>query len=387
MHGDFGPPPRRHAVSPAPQLPRPQPAYRDTPQAGASPSLESEEPPASLPRPHNRRWRYVLVVLGLVLVSVAAVFGWGIWQLQPRDGDGRQRQVTIASGSTPVEIAQTLEREGIIRNAFVFRLYVWAQGRVGELKAGTYVFSPAQDVPDIVAYLVEGKVDALRITLIPGQTLREIEDSLVKYGFERTEVSAALYAAYDHPVLAGKPPTAGLEGYIFPDTYEIQGDGTVEDLVRKALDNFQQKLAESQLVAALQARNLTLYQAVTLASIIQEEVPTPAEQKQVAQVFLKRLAEDMPLGADPTFKYAAGLLGVPPSVNLDSPYNTRIKKGLPPGPIANFNLSALEAVAYPAPGDFLYFVAGDDGVTRFARTFEEHERNIERYCTAECARN
>ncbi len=111
----------------------------------------------------------------------------------------------------------------------------------------------------------------------------------------------------------------------------------------------------------------------------------PADQKQVAQIFYKRLGEDIPLGADATFVYAAKKLGVTPSVDLDSPYNTRVHAGLPPGPISTPGLSALQAVAQPAPGDYLYFVSGDDGQTYFARTQEEHEANAAQYCKVNCA--
>jgi len=127
-----------------------------------------------------------------------------------------------------------------------------------------------------------------------------------------------------------------------------------------------------------------LYQGITLASIIQREVSGTKDQSQVAQVFYSRLAQGTPLGSDVTYQYAAKKLGVTPSPSLDSPYNTRKYAGLPPGPIATPGLSALQAVATPAPGDYLYFLSGDDNVTYFARTDAEHEANIQNHCHKKC---
>jgi UPF0755 protein len=134
----------------------------------------------------------------------------------------------------------------------------------------------------------------------------------------------------------------------------------------------------------LKERGMNLHQGVILASIIQQEVADPQEQKQVSQVFQKRLGAGMALESDATFVYAAKQMGVEPSVNLDSPYNTRKVPGLTPGPIANFNFSAIEAVVAPAPGEYVYFVSGDDGKTYFANTQDEHNANIQQHCKKLC---
>jgi UPF0755 protein len=125
--------------------------------------------------------------------------------------------------------------------------------------------------------------------------------------------------------------------------------------------------------------------AFTLASIVQQESSKPEEQKKIAQVFESRLEQDISLGADPTFIYAAKLKGVEPSPKIDSPYNTRINKGLPPTPIGTFELSALQAVAEPAEGDFLFFVAGDDGKIYYTRSEEEHQVSIKEHCKENCS--
>ena len=183
---------------------------------------------------------------------------------------------------------------------------------------------------------------------------------------------------------AGKPADATIEGYLYPETYFVTTDSTVEQLFSRTFDEFEKKIKENDLTTKLQARGFNLYEGITLASIIAKEVTKKDDQYQVAQVFETRLQEGMMLGSDVTYHYAADMLGVERVVNIDSPYNTRLHTGLPPGPIGNFNLQALQAVAEPADGDYLFFVAGDDGTTYFSRTYEEHQQNIQKHCQRLC---
>jgi UPF0755 protein len=206
----------------------------------------------------------------------------------------------------------------------------------------------------------------------------------LEYGYTEEEIDDAFSRKYSHPLLGAKPKSADLEGYIYPETYQIEGTSDLTELITRSFDEFYKKLKEEDAIKKLKARNMNLHQAIILASIIQQEVADPKEQKQVSQVFQKRLAMDMALESDATFVYAAKRLGVEPRVGLESPYNTRIHKGLTPGPIANFNFSAIKAVYEPAPGEFIYFVSGDDGITRFSKTPEEHQEKIDKYCKKLC---
>lgn len=336
-------------------------------------------------RLHKHRKLLILGIIVSVIATIAiALMLWFYIQILPRDPDGQQRRVTIASGESPYEIASKLEKEGIIRSSFAFQLYARIKNVENQLQAGTYALSPAQSAKDIVDHMVEGKVDALRVTILPGRSLKQLKSDLQEYGFSETEIDEALGATYDHPILKDKPASATLEGYIFPETYDLSPDDTLSQLFKRSFDTLLERMNEKGLGAKLTAQGLNTHQAFTLASIVQKEDKRPAEQTKIAQVFLKRLKEGMVLGADPTFIYAAELLGVEPRVSIDSPYNTRVNKGLPPGPIGTFNLSALEAVANPAPGDYLYFVSGDDGINYFSRTFEEHEQNISNHCKEKC---
>ncbi len=330
----------------------------------------------------------LLAVIAFFVVAAVSLLGWFYILLQPPFESGVQKRVTIEQGQSLSAVAEQLKQQGLIKNPIAFQLYTRLRGVQGNLQAGTYALSPTSSVQEIVTSLVEGRVKTFTITIYPGNTLAELSTTLVKeYGFDKQAVEVAFNKKYDHPLLIDKPESSTLEGYIFPDTYEIQSNGSVEELLEKSFTRFNDLLTSEKMTPALKAQNLSLHQAIILSSIVQKEVSNASDQKQVAQVFLKRLSIGMELGSDVTFIYAAEQLGVEPRVNLDSPYNTRIQKGLPPGPIANFNLTALQAVANPAPGDFLYFVAGDgeySDQTYFSRTLQEHEDNVQKYCRQLC---
>ena len=155
--------------------------------------------------------------------------------------------------------------------------------------------------------------------------------------------------------------------------------------MKRTFAEYYKVVQQEKLVQGFARHNLNLYQGITLASIIQREASSPQDQKQVAQVFYSRLAIDMTLGSDVTYQYIADKTGVQRSPDLDSPYNTRRFPGLPPGPIATPGLTALQAVASPATGDYLYFLSGDDNVTYFAVTNAEHESNIVDHCKVKCS--
>lgn len=339
-------------------------------------------------RAHRRlSWKFwaLFISTALVLFGVIASI-WYVWAIQPREAESAERyqRVVVESGDTATMVAQKLEDAAIIRSAFAMRIYTELSGTRTDLKTGGYLIGSHESVPEIVSHLVSGRSDEYDVTILSGQTLDELSQKLRRSGYEKADIQTALNADYQHPVLNGRPAGASLEGYIYPETYRVTASSSLKDLFERSFDEMYDDIQANQLIPKFKKQGLTLYQAVTLASIIQEEVSAPAEQKLVAQVFLKRLKQGMPLGSDPTFKYAAQKLGIEPRINLDSPYNTRLKKGLPPGPIANMELSALLAVASPAKTDYLYFVSGDDGTTHFSKTLEEHEAKTAKYCTDLC---
>lgn len=401
------PQPSLHPRPAQPQLPRPGSAYRGGSQTQDSrrvpqsvdpqllqkdqePLLEAPHKPLLLDAPRRSVKKIVIwvvgVILALLVLAAGAAYMWYQDALNPVSGTEAEKiSIKINSGSTFEQIGQELETKQLIRSSLAFTIYTRLTDTHAGLQAGTYSLSPSESTPQIVEHLTSGNVDQFSITFLPGATLAENRAGLIKAGYSESEVDAALAKTYESPLFADKPEGTDLEGYIYGETYTFSSDTSVETVLQSTFDEFYKKLDENNLIAGFKAQGLDLYQAITLASIIQREVPTAADQKQVAQVFYTRLKDGMELGSDVTYQYAAKKLGVDPTPDLDSPYNTRKYPGLPPGPIASPGLSALEAVAHPASGDFVYFLSGDDDKTYFSRTIEEHEKNIVDHCQVKCS--
>ena len=333
-------------------------------------------------------------IIALILSTIISGLIWYQAQLSSVGTDISQlEKVTIASGSTPDQIAKQLKSQSVIRNSTVFRIYLRLSGNDNKLQAGTYRLSPAETVQQIVDHLVNGSVDQFSITFYPGATLKDTTDSKKKYdvttilknaGYTDQEIKTALSKTYISPLFIDKPANADLEGYVYGETYNFNSGATVEDILQKTFDQFNLVVQKNDLVNGFAGHGLTLYQGVTLASIVQREANSAIDQKKVAQVFYSRLDTGMMLGSDVTYQYIADKTGLVRDVNLDSPYNTRRYVGLPPGPIATPGLSALLAVSKPAEGDYLYFLSDSDGVLYFARTNAEHEANIVNHCKEAC---
>lgn len=352
----------------------------------SSPVAPKSTPPVQKPEKRRRLWLWIPVGLIVFLAAVAmGIFMWYRLSLHPvNSSDTSKVRVTINTGDSPSSIESTLKNDHLIRSTLAFEIYTRLTGTRAKLQAGVYSFSPSDSLPSIIDKMVGGKVDQFEITFLPGATIAQDKDALVKSGYSQAEVDAAFSKQYDHPLFATKPVSADLEGYVYGETYKFDSDATVQQILTKTFDEFYSTITADNLVSGFQKQGLTLYQGITLASIIQREVSNPDDQRQVAQIFLKRLAVGMPLGSDVTYHYAAQKLGVAPSPTLDSPYNTRIYPGLPPGPIAVPGRMALDAVANPAPGDYLFFLSGDDGKTYYATTEAEHQANIANHCQIKC---
>ncbi len=340
------------------------------------------------PRFSRKKW-LMTAVFGLLVITVVGIIGVYAWYQQNlqavQPGSDEMVKLTIESGSDPEDIAKTLKDSQVIRSETAFNWYVRAEGKSGLLQAGSYRLSKGEDVPSIVKHLTSGNTDTFSITFLPGATLAEHREVLIDAGFSEADVDSALAKSYDFSVLFdGKPANADLEGYIYGETYNFGADSTPEDIIAYVLEHFQQIVEDENLVSSYQKQGFTLYQGITLASIIQREVATTEDAAQVSQVFQLRLEKGMELGSDVTYQYIADKTGQQRSVDLDSPYNTRRYPGLPPGPIASPGLASLKSVANPAEGDYLYFLSGDDDKTYFGRTNEEHEQNIRDHCQKKC---
>jgi UPF0755 protein len=292
----------------------------------------------------------------------------------------------VELGATASQIGGQLKEAGLIRETWAFEWYVRTNGLRDKLQAGSYYLRPSQSVPEITNILTQGKVATDLVTILPGQRLDQIRQSLVRSGFDSGEVDAALDPAQykNHPALVDKPADATLVGYLYPVSFQKHTDTNPTTIVSASLDELQKRLTPD-IRAGFVRQGLTVHQGVILASIVEQEVGNTTDRPKVAQVFLTRLKMGMQLGSDVTAFYGAIVNDQKPSVLYDSPYNTRLHPGLPPGPISNVTDSSLKAVANPASTDFLFFVAGDDGKTYFSHTVEEHEALTKQHCQRLCS--
>lgn len=335
--------------------------------------------------------RTLLISVGvfIALLVVSAMFVRQVYvdNLRPVGGDKAGIAYTVNPGDTWNETAEGLESKGLIRNDWAFKWYVRNNYSTDDIKAGTYLLNQSQSIQEITDILAEGKVAADLVTILPGRSIDQIEEDLVKAGFRRGDVAKALdvrnYAS--HPALTDKPRGASLEGYLYPESFQKTADTTPTQIIKLSLDEMQSRLTP-EIRQAVSQQGLTLHQAITLASIIEKEVDDddPADRPQVAQVFLKRYRSDMLLQSNPTVIYGARQDDKTPSLSYDSRYNTYLYRGLPIGPISNISASSLRAVAFPAQTDWLYFVAGDDGKTYFSKTLEQHNELVQKHCKKLC---
>lgn len=379
-------------VPPSEPQPRAQPIRQtklpsvvDTPKASDTGLTTSKQ----LIKKPEGRWRPILVLTGIIGLLVAVALAGAIWyrhELTAVKPDSHEMvQVKIEPGSGTAAIAAQLKKDHLIRSETAFNWYIRLEKKASLLQSGVYRLSRSDDVATIVNHLTSGKSDTFSITFLPGATLAKHRQVLIDAGYSAARVDAALKKTYDRPLLfAGKPAGSDLEGYIYGETYNFAADATPEQIIERTFDQFESVIKKENLVALYQAHGFSLYQGITLASIIQREVATPNDAAQVAQVFELRLSRNMPLGSGVTYQYIADKTGQTRDVNIDSPYNTRRYPGLPPGPISSPGLAALRAVGSPAPGDYLYFLSGDDDKTYFAHTNEEHEQNIKEHCQKKC---
>ena len=344
----------------------------------------------------NRTIIWVISIITTILIGFFVVgVIWYNTQLTSVGNDkGQLKLIKIASGSTPAQIGDELQSQSIIRSSIAFNLYIKMSNNNKNLQAGTYRLSPAETIPQIVNHLVNGSVDQFSITFYPGATLVDNTNATKKYdvttvlknaGYSDADITAALKMTYDSPLFANKPASADLEGYIYGETYNFNVGATVQDILTSVFQQYYSVVQKNNLVAGFASHGLNLYEGITLASIVQRESGNKTDQPQVAQVFYSRLASGMTLGSDVTYQYIADKTGVARDPNLNSPYNTRRFAGLPPGPIAVPGLMAMQAVANPASGDYLFFLSGDDNITYFAKTEAEHQANVINHCAVKCS--
>jgi len=324
---------------------------------------------------------------GLQLLQYSALMVWHDGRLtRPLGTTSGEQEFSISSGEPPASVAVRLEQAGLIRDADAFRDYLIYSGLDTGIQAGNYTLSPALSSMQIAERLQDATPAQVKFVVLPGWRMEEIAASMPTSGLDISPEQFLAAARDPRAGLDFLPPGASAEGMLFPDEYTLPRAMQADQLVGLLISHFATALTP-EMRAAFSRQGLDVYQAVSLASIIQREAVQQDEQPVIASVFLNRLAAGMTLGADPTIQYALGFDAASGSwwkspltaddLAVVSPYNTYNNPGLPPGPISNPSLSALQAVANPAKTNYLYFRARCDGSGRhaFAETYDQQLQN------------
>jgi UPF0755 protein len=322
----------------------------------------------------------------LALLLLLAVAAFGFWYHETewpvRHAQDPPQILSIPLGSSVLDIGRELRNLGLVRHPQLFRAYVLTQGSMGRLRAGDYQLEGDLSLRQIVDKLEKGDVIRSQVTFREGMNLA---DMATLAGTRGIPVADFLKAAKDPaPIRDLDPEAPDLEGYLFPDTYDIpqRGDRATQ-IVAKMVERFREVAAPH--LAKLPERKLSAREWVTLASVVELETAQGSERPRIAAVFLNRLRIGMPLQTDPTVIYALRKAGTwdgnirKGDLDIDSPYNTYRRPGLPPGPIASPGKEALAAVLEPAPGSELYFVSRNDGTHQFSSNLDDHNRAVTRF--------
>lgn len=334
----------------------------------------------------RRFFAFLLVITGAVL--------WYRHALGPVDAESAaERQVTIAEGMSVGDIAGLLEEEGIIRSSVAFTMFVRLRGAGKNLQAGHFVLSPAMDTADVVEMLRTGKAREIAVTVPEGFSLNDIDALLAKKGLmesgalldcaRRCDFSSFEFLPKRFEWLAlSEAPGGRIEGYLFPDTYYVEpGNVVPKFFLERLLGEFRRRVVEG-LARDLRDSRRSLHEVVTMASLIEEEAKTNEERPVIAGILWKRADAKVGLDVDATIRYAVGKKTEPltaEDLRVNSPYNTRRYRGLPPGPIANPGIASIRAALHPQATEYWYYLHGKDGTVRYAVTNDEHNANKAKY--------
>lgn len=342
--------------------------------------------------------RLVWTTIGVILLLLVAAGGGAVLYvsnaLKPVAAEAKEVRLVIPAGTGSAAIARLLEEHGLIRDARVFRYYLLYKQEGSRFQAGEYAMQPGMELDEIIAKMNRGdivKEEMIRFTIPEGFTVLQIADRLSE--LEQFDRETFLALADSKEALPGSkwaadiPDDPGLrhrlEGYLFPETYEMKKNSTTKDIVQRMASQLDRKLAElpSDWPDRLEQLKLSFHEMMTIASLIEREVVDDEERPLVASVIYNRMKIAMKLQIDATVQYT---FDTPKErlfekdLQVDSPYNTYRIGGLPPGPIAAPSLKSIRAALYPAESDYLFYVTKNDGTPKhaFARTYNEHLKNV-----------
>lgn len=383
---------RERKDSPPPTVVRPEPVT-DAPVMKQTPAEKTKYAPrnkksvglkAGLDKLDNPMKKKIVAAAAVVCISVVTACSFlGGSEPDPKVIDETPMYIRIPSGMGAASIGEFLEEKQIISSQKYFLKRLRQSGKDGDIQSGTYRVHKGMKSDEVIELLVNGRVAAIKFTIPEGYNLNEMAKSLEKQGICQSTDFLKAAKSYKGLEYVGKSADIEnpMEGYLFPDTYEVQPNAKAEDIVRLMAETFDDRLTDDMRAAA-RRYGLSIHEFVTLASLVEKEVMDDEDRPKVAQVFLKRLEIDMPIQSCATIQY---LLKEPKEdltfddLKIDSPYNTYEHPGLPPGPIASPSREALEATAHPSDTNYLYFVADRQGKTYYSETFDEHMEKVEKY--------
>lgn len=318
-------------------------------------------------------------IVGLIVViAVFFILAQVEWNSHNQNPFG-SKTFTVESGQGVRTIAANLKSQGFLAHPFWFEAYILFHGERAKLFAGEFKLKTDMTIKELADSLtsVKNANAEVDITIPEGWTVMDIDkylatQNLIKPG-ELIDYSKK-YNGFDYPFLIPRPSSATLEGYLYPDTYKVYAQTTVDKIAARMLNNFGSQLTPD-LRQEIQRQNKSIFEVVTLASIVEKEISGYENRRVVADIFLKRLQAGMALQSDATVNYITKKNVASPSIadtKIDSAYNTYKYRGLPPGPICNPSIEAIKAVIYPTKTDAWYFLTTPDGTAYFSKTYDEH---------------
>jgi UPF0755 protein len=325
-----------------------------------------------------------------IFAAIALVFAaWFLIELfQPFHGAGSGRvDVTVPKGSSVSEVGDLLSEKGVIDSSTLFQIRVTLAGKRSEIYSGHFTLAHEMSYGEAIDALSQPPLKrTVTVTIPEGYSRSQAAQLVEEAGVPGSYTKATVKSKYLNPAKYGGKGAKDLEGFLFPDTFELKPKAPVADLVQLQLQDFKRRIKGVDMSYA-KSKNLTVFDVLTIASMVEREAGVPGQYKDVASVIYNRLHEGMPLGIDSTTRFATGNYTKPlteSELATNSPYNTRTNVGLPPGPIDSPGLEAIEAAAHPAKTDYLFYVTtpGACGKLTFAKTEAEFETAVNKYNSA-----
>jgi len=317
-----------------------------------------------------------VIVLGAFIIILIMI------NLPYNRASNQEKPFSILKGQDIFDIGKNLEKERLIKNHLFFEIAVFLKNSVNKLQAGDYKLSQIMNALEIADKIINGDVAKEIITIPEGWNIKDINHYLKTKGFvEDNEFLEAINKDYsaEFSFLKDKPKNLNLEGYLFPDTYYLRTGDNAESLIRKILNNFNEKLTPS-IKSEIESQRKSIFEIINMASLLEEEVKTIEDKKIVAGILWKRMNINMYLNVDATIAYALDKKTISGNdTKIDSPYNTYKYKGLPLGPISNPGLDSILAAIYPKESPYLYYLSTPGGETIFSKTLQDHIIVIEKY--------